>query len=255
MYARHLPIHLVRALAPPRLAAGVFVTRALLSAACSESASSITSPGLRSRSSDVSSTAAPTFAVLGNAAVTCTDGNITGNVGTFLVSPIGSVTRTTCPITGAVQVGDEAAQQAFNNFLSTYAAIAPKLGDVCTSLTGTLAGVTLAPGAYCFNVAATVTGVLTLDGPSDGIWTFNIGAGGTGALTGTNFSVAMAGGGQACNVTWWVADAATMTTSNLKGKLLSGAAITMTGGTFSGNASSKADATVTGTVVTSCDGN
>ena len=255
MYAHHLPIALVRALAPPRLAAGVVVTLALLSAACSESASSLTSPSLLPRSSDVSSAAAPAFAVLGNAAVTCTDGNISGNVGTFHASPTGSITQTTCPITGALQVGDEAAKQAFTNFLSTYSAIAPKLGDVCTSLTGTLGGVTLAPGAYCFDVAATVTGVLTLDGPSDGVWTFNVGASGTGALTGTNFLVAMAGGGQACNVTWWVADATTMTTSNLKGTLLAGAAITMTGGTFAGNASSKADVTVTGTVVTSCGGN
>jgi len=149
-------------------------------------------------------------------------------------------------------VGDEVAQQAFKDFLSTHAALAPKLGDVCTTLTGTLDGVTLSPGAYCFNVAATVTGVLTLDGPSDGVWILNIGASGTGALTGTNFSVSMAGGGQACNVTWWVADATTMTTSGFKGNILAGAAITLTGGTFKGNASSKADVTITGTAVTSC---
>lgn len=48
------------------------------------------------------------------------------------------------------------------------------------------AGVTLAPGAYCFDAAATLTGALTLDGPATGIWTFKIGTIGTGALTGTS---------------------------------------------------------------------
>ena len=150
-------------------------------------------------------------------------------------------------------MGDDGAKQAFGNFLNTHATLAPKVGDECTTLTGTLAGVTLAPGVYCFDVAATVTGLLTLDGPSDGVWVFNIGSSGTGALTGTGFKVAMAGGGQACNVTWWIADAVTMTTSNMQGKVLAGAAITLTGGTFRGSAASKADVTITGTVVTGCD--
>jgi len=190
---------------------------------------------------------ASSFAVLANAAVTCTDGTITGDVGTFLATPTGSVTRTSCPITGTVHVGDGVATQAFNNFLSTYAALAPKPGDVCTTLTGTLAGVTLSPGVYCFDAAATLTGKLTLKGPSNGIWIFKIGTSGTGALTGTNFSVVMADGGQAGNVYWWVAEAATMTDSNFVGTILAGTAITLTRGTFDGNAWSKADVTITGT--------
>jgi hypothetical protein len=186
------------------------------------------------------------FVVLANAAVTCTDGTIIGDVGTFLATPTGSVTLTSCPITGTVHVGNGVATQAFNNFLSTYAALAPKPADVCTTLTGTLAGVTLSPGVYCFDAAATLTGVLTLNGPSDGTWVFQIGTSGTGALTGTSFSVVMADGGQASNVTWWVADAATMTTSAFQGNILAGAGITLTGGTFNGNAWSKADVTTTG---------
>jgi hypothetical protein len=189
------------------------------------------------------------FTVLANAAVTCTDGNITGEVGTFLATPSGSVTQTTCPITGTLHVGDSVATQAFNDFLNTYAVLAPKLGDVCTTLTGTLAGVTLAPGVYCFDAAATLTGVLTLNGPSDGIWTFKIGTSGTGALTGSSFSVVMAGGGQPGNVTWWVAQGATMTDSRFIGTILGGAAITLTRGTFDGNAWAKADVTITGTAV------
>jgi len=40
----------------------------------------------------------------------------------------------------------------------------------------------------------------------------------------------MAGGGQACNVNWWVAQAATLTTSSFQGTILAGADITVTGG-------------------------
>jgi hypothetical protein len=205
-----------------------------------------------SRSSSDLSAASSNFLVLANTAVTCTDGTIAGDVGTFVAAPTGSVTQTGCPVTGQLRVGDEAAKPAFSDFLSTYAARAPKPEDVCTILTGTLAAVTLSPGSYCFTGAAVVTGLLTLDGPSDGVWNFSIGTGGVGALTGTSFSVVMAGGGQACNVAWWVADAATMTDSHLVGTVLAGAGITLTRGTFGGNASSKADVTITGTAVTSC---
>jgi hypothetical protein len=59
----------------------------------------------------------------------------------------------------------------------------------------------------------------------------------------------MAGGGLASNVTWRVADAVTMTTSNIQGNILAGAGITLTGGTLHGNVSAKADVTITGTVV------
>lgn len=253
MYARNFPLHLVRALTQPRFAASALVAlAALLSAACSEPTAPINSPAHVSRSSADLSPAASNFLVLGNTAVTCTDGTIAGDVGTFVAAPTGSVTQTGCPITGQLRVGDEAATQAFNNFLGTYAARAPKPEDVCTTLTGTLAAVTLSPGSYCFDAAATVTGLLTLNGPSDGVWNFSIGTGGTGALTGTGFSVAMAGGGQACNVTWWVAQAVTMTDSHLVGTVLGGAGITLTRGTFGGNAWAKADATITGTAVTSC---
>lgn len=193
---------------------------------------------------------APSFAVLADAAVTCTDGTITGDVGTFLATPADAVTLTRCPITGTRHVGDGAAVQAYKGFLSTYTADSR---DVCTTtLTGTLAGSTLAPGVYCFAAAASLTGVLTLKGPSTASWVFKIGTGGTGALTGANFSVVMAGGGEACHVTWQVAQAATMTTSALKGDIQAGAAITLTGGTLNGNAWAKAGVTITGTAVTGC---
>ena len=256
----------------PRLTARLAVITsfaALLAAACStesKNLSSLSGPTLSADRHDdddedggkSSPGASSSFAVLANAAVTCTDGTITGDVGTLQATPTGSVTQTTCPITGTVHVGDAASIQAYNAFLAAYAALAPKAGDVCTTLTGTLAGVTLAPGVYCFDAAATLTGVLTLNGPSSGTWVFKIGTGGTGALTGTNFSVVMAGGGDSCNVTWWVAQAATMTDSHLLGSILAGAAITLTRGTFDGNAfagaSGVGDVTITGTAVVGCAG-
>ena len=188
------------------------------------------------------------FAVLAGTAVTCTDSTVTGDVG---VSPGTAVTRTNCTITGTVHAGDAAAAAAFAAFLSAYNALALK--PCGTVLTGTLAGVTLAPGVYCFGAAATLTGTLTLKGPSNGIWIFKIGTSGTGALTGTNFSVVMAGGGQPCNVNWWVAQAATMTNSNFVGTILAGAAITITGGTFTGDAFAKAAVTMTGTKLVGCN--
>jgi hypothetical protein len=192
------------------------------------------------------------FTVLANAAVTCTDGTISGDVGTFQALPTGSVTQTNCPIAGAIHVGDGAAIQAFNAFLAQYDALATVPCDVV--LTGTLAGVSLAPGVYCFDAAAALTGVLTLNGPANGTWLFKIGTSAPGALTGTSFSVVLAGGAQACNVTWWVDAAATLTDSDLKGSILAGAAITLTRGTFAGNAWAKADVTVTGTTVVGCAG-
>jgi hypothetical protein len=138
----------------------------------------------------------------------------------------------------------------FNTAYAAYAAI-----PCDQTLTGTLAGVTLTPGVYCFDAAATLTGTLTLKGPSNATWIFKIGTSGTGALTGTNFSVVMAGGATApCNVNWWVAQAATMTTSNFIGTILAGAAITLTGGTFSGNALAGDAVTITGTTLVGCAG-
>lgn len=194
--------------------------------------------------------ASASFAVLANAAVTCTDGSIIGDVGTLQASPTGSITQTNCPITGAIAVGTQASVAAYDDFLAAYDALAAQPCDAY--LTGTLADVTLTPGTYCFPAAATLTGTLTLDGPSNATWLFKVGTLGTGALTGTSFEVLMANGGSPCNVTWWVAEAATLTDSNFVGTILAGAADTVTRGTFEGRTFSKADVTITGAAMTGC---
>jgi hypothetical protein len=63
----------------------------------------------------------------------------------------------------------------------------------------------------------------------------------------------MEGGARECNVAWWVAEAATMTDSHFIGTILAGAGITLTRGTFHGNAWAKADLTITGTAVVGCE--
>jgi Ice-binding-like len=216
------------------------VMGALLAAASPMAAQAAKAPGLGSADNFAVLSAAPG----GGGAVTCTNGTITGDVGSSGVRA--SVVQTSCPITGSI-IAPVSAQvvKDFNTAYAAFAAMGP-----CNRTFGiadTLAGLSLAPGVYCFTAAATLTGTLTLTG--SGPWLFKIGTLGTGALTGTNFTVVTS---NPCNVNWWVAQAATMTTSSFAGTILAGAAITLTGGTFNGNALAKAAVTITGTAVTGC---
>lgn len=192
---------------------------------------------------------ASAFAVLGGTAVTCTTGVITGDVG---ISPGTAFTNTGCTITGGVPPATNAAAAlARMDFLSAYAATQAMSWSCTQMLTGTLAGENLAPGVYCVSSEAK-TGLLTLTGGVNDIWVFLV----NGALTGTNFSVVMAGGAQPCNVYWAPSAAATMTTSPLKGTILAGDAIggsiTLTGGTLAGSALANIAVTMTDTGVIGC---
>ncbi|MGI8401190.1 MAG: ice-binding family protein [Gemmatimonadaceae bacterium] len=241
-------------------AAVVAIFATLLAVACSPDSNGPSSPAFRAdRESARAGSGAPSlgsaasFAVLSAApgvggAVTCTDATIGGDVGS--TGGPASVVRTGCTITGSIVA--PVSSQVVTDFGSAYDALG---GVPCDqTLTGTLAGVTLRPGVYCFDGAATLTGTLTLAGPSGATWIFKIGTSGTGALTGTNFNVVMSGGAQSCSVYWWVAQAATMTASKFLGNILSGAAITVTGGTFSGRALAKAAVTLTGANLSPCSG-
>src|SRR2546423_14242730 len=86
-----------------------------LAAACNNgttSPSTSTAPALFSRQAksdgggNGSSGAAAGFAILADAAVTCTNGTITGGVGTCDATPTDPGTRTSCPIAGTVHRGD-----------------------------------------------------------------------------------------------------------------------------------------------------
>jgi hypothetical protein len=205
-------------------------------------------------------TAAP-FAVLG-AAVSTTGASITGNVGssgavTFTNSTIignvvhtGAFTNTGSTISGATT--SPLNPQVVVDFEEAFLA----LNQACTQTINTAAftGVplTVNSGVICFPAAVTFTNsVLTLNG--NGPWIFRVGTTAAGALTGTNLTMIMANGGDACNVFWQVNAATTLTTSVFRGTLLAGAAITTTGGTFTGQALARADVTMTGTTVIGCD--
>ena len=198
------------------------------------------------------------FTILANAAVTCTNGSVIGEVGTFRASgdvPPGSITQSICPITAGAptgQVGTVASKAAFNSFVAQYTSLAATPCGVV--LTGTLAGQSLPPGVYCFSAGASPTGTLTLSGTATDRWLFKIGTTGTGGLTPGLFTVVMGGTALACNVTWWVQQAASITDSQFNGSVLAGAGITLTRGSFHGNAWSQADVTVTGPLATAVTG-
>jgi hypothetical protein len=309
MYAHNVPKRLARALAP-RFAAGVVVTLALLSAACSNSdpASRINAPSLSasmnkgytpggsggSGGSGPSLGAASGFAVLsvgtgtviprpspdGTAAVTLTRTTVTGNVGSA-----GAVDLTNSTITGnLVSSGARAITppstisgsntqplppQVITDFNAEYDRLKSNTTTPCTvsSSATTFPTTPLPPGVYCFDAAVTaVTGsTLTLNGSANDTWIFKIGTVGTGALTGTDFTVLMTGGATACNVTWWVAQAASMTRGAFNGTILAGAAIKFDGNvvgappiapttTFTGGALAKAGVTLTDVALVGCEG-
>ena len=184
------------------------------------------------------------FAVLADGTgLTCTDANVTGPVGVRFATT--AVTSTRCKMQVQVATG------AYDDFRTAYLAIAASLAP-CTLLSGTLDGQSLGTGVYCFDAAATLTGTLTLTGT--GPWLFEIGSGtatgGTvGALTATNFTVVAS---DPCNVTWWVRDDVTLTTSTFQGTILGGGDITLTGTSVSGSVFATGAVTMTGSNVFGC---
>jgi len=193
-------------------------------------------------------------------AVTCTDSSITGNVGS--TDPSDTVAAT-CIITGGSFIAP-----VTTGVLTDYYSAYDALEDVPCDQTldqDAYTDTTLSfnPGVICSQAAVTFTRTtLRLTGGSNATWLFKIGTGGTGALTGTDSSVVMAG--DACNVTWWTAQAATVTRGDFKGTILAGAAFTATGtattgSTFAGRAlagrtSATAGVTVTDMTITGCEG-
>lgn len=192
-------------------------------------------------------TAAP-YAILGtntvptSGTVTCSDTGpgtaINGNVGTTFTS----ITNNACSINGSVDAPVAASVVA--DFNSAYDAI--DASNPCTNVIPTVTS-TLAPGVYCSPAGTTIGAgvILTLDGSATDTWVFRVGTSGLGALTLTDAQVVMNGAANACNVFWKTAEAATLTDSDFVGSILSGAAISMTNGSWFGRALATTDVTIT----------
>jgi hypothetical protein len=176
--------------------------------------------GLANADSISLGSASPFTVLSASGALNCTDSTIEGDMGSAVAG-----TQTSCLQTGEVIAPVSSNIQA--DFSTAYWAVAD---EQCGNYLTTLAGQTLAPGTYCVDQASTNTGgVLTLDGNVDDTWLFKIGSSGAGALTGTDFVVEMSDDADACNVTWWVADAVTLTRGEFKGDIFAGKAVTVTG--------------------------
>jgi hypothetical protein len=211
--------------------------------------------------------AASSFAVLsaapdGGGAVTCTRSIIDGDVGSSGLPA--SVTQTDCTINGATVAPVSAG--VVDDFNDAYDELQAVSQCTETFAETSLGDHTFTPGVYCFDAAVTETNsVWTLNGGATDTWLFKIGNIGVGALTGTDFSVVMADGGPvpACNVTWWVDAATTMTRGAFNGVILAGAAITLEGTvhtagtppveTFAGQALATAAVTLTDVAFVGCE--
>jgi hypothetical protein len=91
--------------------------------------------------------------------------------------------------------------------------------------TGSLGGLTLAPGLYKWTTTVTIPTSTTISGGASDVWIFQI----SGDLTtSAATNVVLGGGAQAKNVFWQVAGQATLgTTSHFEGTILSKTAITL----------------------------
>jgi Ice-binding-like len=190
---------------------------------------------------------AATFAVLGSA-VTCTGpGVISGDVGAtgaFTNTPVCTIAGGTPPATDtAATLAQTALTTVYQNALAANSSCTLPLLPAVPP-----ASFTLMPGVYCSTAALTLTNItLTLDagGNANAVWVIKIGAG----LTGTEFQVVMANGGQPCNVYWLVGADSTLTTSTFQGNILAGGptgSFTSTGGTLIGRVLANGAVTLTG---------
>jgi hypothetical protein len=179
--------------------------------------------------SAVSLGAAAGFTILASSTVTCTNASaVTGDVG---VSPGIAITGfdASCTLSGALHAQDAAAAAAHADLLVAFDELgAAECGEDLTGVE--LGGLTLAPGVYCFDTTAGLTGALTLDagGDANASWIFQVGS---AITTGPGSAMAMAGGGNACNVFWKVGTSAVLgTTSSFKGNVMASASVTLTSG-------------------------
>ena len=175
---------------------------------------------------------AENFAVLGASTVTNTGASlISGSVG---VSPGSEITGFPPGIitNGALHAADGPATAAHADFAIAYTAFAGLPSSPANNLSGAdLGGLTLTPGVYKYNIAATSNGRLTFDAQGDPNARFVVQIG-TTLITSGSSSVGLINGAQARNVYFQVGTSATLGSgSSFTGNILAYSAITAVGGT------------------------
>ena len=170
---------------------------------------------------------AQSFAVLGASTVTNTGPSIiTGDLG---VSPGTAITGFPPGIVvgGTIHAADAVAAQAQNDTTTAYVSLAGQACDTTFGVPTDLVGLTLVPGVYCFASSASLSGQLTLDagGDPNAVWVFKVGS---TLITGSNASVLLTNGAQACDVFWQVGSSATLGTgTSFVGNILALTSITL----------------------------
>ena len=178
---------------------------------------------------------AQSFAVLGATPNVNNTGPtvVTGDLG---VSPAASVIGfPPGTVIGTIHAADATAASAQSANTTAYGVLA---GEACNTSFGVptdLAGMTLAPGVYCFASSAANTGLLQLDaqGNANAVWIFQIAS---TLITGSASTVTIINGGQACIVFGQVGSSAILgTTTTFVGNILALTSITLqTGASLSG---------------------
>ena len=165
---------------------------------------------------------AASFSVLGGSTITNT--GPTTMFGDLGLSPGSSVTGAP-QVLGATHVDDAVAIEAKNDLTTAYndAASRPTNGSAGTDL----AGQRLVAGVYTASSSLLLSsGSVTLDaqGNPDAVFIFQIGS---TLITGSNTSVSLVNGAQACNVFWQVGSSATLGTgTQFVGTIMASATIT-----------------------------
>lgn len=194
--------------------------------------------------------AASNFVILAESAVSNDPTSaITGNIGLspaaasyitgFPLTKVG--TRWTCPeVVGSLFAADNDPPTPSNlttAVASMHAAYTDAAGrptpEFLDLKTGSIGGLTLAPGLYKWNSTVTIPADITIAGAPNDVWIFQV----TGDLKlGNGKKMTLSGGAQAKNIVWQVAGFVTLgTTSHSEGIILSKTAIKLgTGASING---------------------